>query len=100
MKNLSTVLVLASCFMFAACTPSELVSQEKQTFTIVKVKPPKRLYVDLKDSNGVVHHEYVSKRCGSWKKIKVNSQVQLTVNTYKRGNETYQKIDVSHICPK
>lgn len=83
-----------------ACTPSEHIGQETLTFTIVKVKPPKRLYVDLKDSNGQIHHEYVSKRCSNWRKIEVNSQVQLVVNKYKRGDETYQKIDVSHLCPR
>ncbi len=88
----------------AACDARTKVSSVDEQFTITKVKPPKRLYVDVADSEGRSYHVYVAKRCSNWRSIVVGSKVTLQRNTYRyESGKTETAVSVrspSDVCPR
>lgn len=88
----------------AACDARTEVSSVDEQFTITNVKPPKRLYVDVVDSEGRSYHVYVSKRCSNWRSIVVGSKVTLQRNTYRyESGKTETAVSVrspSDVCPR
>lgn len=87
----------------AACDTGTEVSNVAEEFTITKVKPPKRLYVDVIDKDGKSYQIYVSKRCSTWQQIVIGSKVTLNRVTYRYDGgriETDVRLkSSSDICP-
>lgn len=75
-----------------------------EQFTITRVKPPKRLYVDVIDKEGRSYHVYVAKRCSNWRRIAVGSKVTLERRTYRyESGRTETSVHVrssSDVCPR
>lgn len=99
------ITLLVAVLALSACSPPQVVSRTPEDFTIVSVKPPKRLYIDVMDSNGVVYKGlYVSKRCGTWQRIKIGSKVNLDRLVMKNSNgETYVRPYIrasADVCPQ
>lgn len=97
------IVMLCVVLLISACTSYTEVERTAQTFEITKVKPPKRLYVTLKDlSNNEVTRVYVSKRCSRWREIKVGSTVTLTKVTLRndKGEISTRVEGKSSICPR
>ncbi len=97
------IALLCVVLLIGACTSYTEVERTAQTFEITKVKPPKRLYVTLKDiSTNEVTRVYVSKRCSQWRKIKVGSTVTLTKVTLRndKGEMSTRLEGKSVICPR
>lgn len=93
------VLVVA----LSGCTSYTEVERTAQTFEVTKVKPPKRLYVTLKDlKTNEVTRVYVAKRCSQWRKIKVGSTVSLTKVTLRNehGEISTRLEGKSSLCPR
>jgi hypothetical protein len=97
--------LLAAVLALSACSPPQVVSRTSEDFTIVGVKPPKRLRIDVMDSNGVVYKGlYVSKHCSTWQQIKIGSKVNLDRLVMKGSNgETYVLPSIrtsDDVCPR
>lgn len=103
MKITALVATISSLVLLTACNPlvpTEKISSETKSFTILAIDPPKHVYVDLKDENGQEYkHVYVSKHCNSWRKIVIGSKIDLEVAQYKKGEETWSKIIARPVCP-
>lgn len=97
------VAMLCSILLLSACTSYTEVERTAQSFEVTKVKPPKRLYVTLKDlATNEVTRVYVSKRCARWREIKVGSTVTLTKVTLRndKGETSIRLEGKSAICPR
>lgn len=97
------IAIVCMAVLLSACTSYTEVGRTAQTFEITKVKPPKRLYVTLKDlSTNDVTRVYVSKRCARWRDIKVGSTVTLTKVTLRnnKGEISTRLEGKSSICPR
>lgn len=97
------IAMLCVVLMISACTSYTEVERTTQTFEITKVKPPKRLYVTVKDlSTNEVTRVYVSKRCARWREIKVGATVTLTKVTVRndKGEISTRLEGKSSICPR
>lgn len=95
--TLVTVCVLSGC---NPLVPTEKISSEQKSFTILAIDPPKHVYVDLKDELGQEYkHIYVSKHCNTWRTIVIGSKIDLEVAHYKKGEETWSKIIARPVCP-
>lgn len=95
--------LMCAVLMLTACTSYTEVERTAQTFEVTKVKPPKRLYVTLKDlKTNEVTRVYVSKRCARWREIKVGSTITLTKVTLRNDKgETSTRLEgKSTICPR
>lgn len=99
-KNIVAVLIFLS--LLGCEFPKEIKRVEK-TYEVTEIKRPKRFKVSLKDiETGVVYEMVsVSKRCGSWQKLKVGSQWKFDEITYQRGTEVYTKLGkVNELCKR
>lgn len=95
---ISLVFLLASCEMPKQATKT---GQEVKKFKILAIDPPKHVYADLQEENGKVHKMvYISKHCNNWRKIKIGSEIKLTIVSYKLDNDSWQKIEAGPICPR
>lgn len=97
------VAMLCAVVLLGACTSYTEVERTAQEYEITKVKPPKRLYVTLKDlKTNEVTRVYVSKRCSRWREIKVGSTVTLTKVTLRndQGEMSTRVEGKSAICPR
>ena len=97
------IAMLCVVLMISACTSYTEVERTTQTFEITEVKPPKRLYVTVKDiSTNEVTRVYVSKRCARWREIKVGATVTLTKVTVRndKGEISTRLEGKSSICPR
>lgn len=88
----------------ASCSYVE-VSRSDEVFTITSVKPPKWLRVTVEDTHGNLYDVSVSKRCSSWKEIKVGSKVTLLRIKYQSETDgpVESSVHVRHssdVCPK
>lgn len=97
-------LIVAALAALSLTACDKIVKQEAEyrNYEIVDVKPPKRLYVTLKDvKTGFQTRVYVSKRCSRWREIELHSETALmtTWYTYESG-ETSKHINVNSICPR
>lgn len=103
MKITAVVATLISAVILSGCNPlvpTEKISSEQKSFTILAIDPPKHVYVDLKDENGQEYkHVYVSKHCNKWRTIVIGSKINLEVAQYKKGEETWSKIIARPVCP-
>lgn len=96
-------IVLMVVVSLSACTSYTEAERTAQTFEITKVKPPKRLYVTLKNlSTNEVTRVYVAKRCSRWREIKVGSTVTLTKVTLRneQGEVSTRLEGKSILCPR
>jgi len=86
------VFALFFTFLLVGCGDRE-VSRVEKTYEVVDIKPPKRFYVSLRDTQtGQVYKDlYVSKRCSHWQKLKINSQWKFPEVTY-QGRKTYSRV--------
>lgn len=100
MKRMITI----ACMVLPLAGCAVETSTTHETFTIIQVKPPKRLYVDVVDSLGRSYHVYVSKRCSNWRQIKIGSKVVLNRETtrYDDGSvSTSVRVrSSSDVCPR
>lgn len=76
---------------------------EQREFEVTNINPPKRMYVDLYDTERGKFYpgEYVSKRCSRWKEVESGSKMYLKIRTirYADGSE-HVNIDASPVCPR
>lgn len=95
--------IIAACALLAACGPieSSIVSRQVITVKVVKVDPPKRMYVDLQEPDGTVHKRvYVSKRCSNYaEKLKRDPYIEVT-KTVKRYNDDSQRTSFDGLYSK
>lgn len=97
------IAMLCAVVLLSACTSYTEVERTAQEYEITKIKPPKRLYVTLKDlKTNEVTRVYVSKRCSRWREIKVGSTVTLTKVTLRndQGEMSTRVEGKSAICPR
>lgn len=108
MKKIISLAVMSSMLFLSGCTATDStlqevpkkVTQRMETYTIVSIRPPKRMYVVLKDSNNELHRKYVSKRCSRWKEVVIDSKVELNTRHYSVDGKLHKEIEVSTICPR
>lgn len=90
--------------LLTSCDARTEVSSVAEQFTITKVKPPKRLHVDVVDKRGQSYHVFVSKRCSNWRQIVVGSKVNLERTIYRLSSGNIETVvrarSSSDVCPR
>jgi len=102
MKMMRTLLAVSAVLTLAACMPEPVQTVEK-TYEITALKPPKRFEVTVRDvETGQVHKSLsVSKRCGSWEKLRVGSIWTFKETVYRRSDgSTFVGVGVSSLCDR
>lgn len=84
----------------------KLEKSESRMFELIKVDPPKRFYVDLKDveTGEVTTRLYVSRRCYNWRQTAVvGNNYRVRVETYRddrNGVQSFEFKDLQDVfCP-
>lgn len=100
MNKFALCFLVFSSISLCGCSKllSEEVSREFETYTIISVKPPKPMFVELKDKNNQIHHVFVSQSCKNWKDIVINSKVKFKSITYKKDGKLIKTIQASKLC--
>ena len=96
------LLLVSSLLMLSGCQIPDELAIEDRIFEVVEINPPKRYYVTLRDlKSGEVFEVYVSKRCSTWRELKIGSHVTLERITYEKpsGELYYRYTDVRKLCP-
>ena len=96
------LLLALSLLMLSGCEVPKEVAVEDRFYEVVDINPPKRFYVTLRDlKTAEVFEVYVSKRCWTWRELKIGSTVTLERVTYEKpnGEQFYRYTDVRKLCP-
>ena len=78
------------------------VGRQTQSYEVLAINPPKRMYVDLRNTNtGETMRVYVAKRCSSWRRLKLGSRHALTEATYAYpdGRRARRVLGARALCP-
>lgn len=89
--------IIAGCGMQA-----REVGRQTQSYEVLFINPPKRMYVDLRNTRtGEIVQVYVAKRCSSWRRLKVGSRHALTEATYayEDGRRVRRVLGARALCP-
>ena len=94
--------VMAATVFLAGCDSRVEVSRQLKEYEVIKIYPPKRFHVDLKDvqTGQFYQRQYVSKRCSQWKRLPMYSKWQFTEITYRneKGELSYRLDGVHGFC--
>lgn len=102
MKYGVLVLVLAASLSGCGLGGTE-VHREDREFVVTNIKPPKRMYISLKDARNGAHYNDISvgKRCSGWESLHQGSVWTLPEVTYQHGDGSRSKrVDISALKSK
>lgn len=94
--------VVAATVLLTACDSRVEVSRQVKEYEVIKIYPPKRFHVDLKDvqTGQFYQRQYVSKRCSQWRRLPMYSKWKFTEITYRneKGELSYRLDGVHGLC--
>jgi len=99
MKILKTVLLISiGLSILTGCEPRKpdpIVSATDKKYAIIGIDPPKHFYVDIQDveTKEIYKHQYVSKHCNSYQKLKIGSVWNFQEIVYKGEKSNYKVIE-------
>lgn len=76
--------------------PSDpVVSKAEKWFVVTEIHRPKHFYVGFREegTNFQFKHQYVSKHCNDWRKLKVGSRWKLVEVVRQGKNSTYSELE-------
>ena len=99
MKKVILSLIVLTVIILSSCQESKITNVEESCYVIIRVDPPKRVYVDVKRiSDGRIFTGIsLGKRLSNWRNIVIGDTIQLKRYTRSSGAQEYTDFNDSEV---